>query len=277
MRREGIRRFHGSVQPGMPRPGVVRVVEVELARIDVTDAAQVLDAGERARAEAFLRPSDRDRYVASHIAFREIVAACLAAAPAEVEFARDCLHCGDPGHGKPRVAAPAAPGTAGALDVNLSHAGELAVVAVAVAPLRVGVDVERERPDLDWSEILGASCPDARTGLRRWTRAEAVLKAAGLGLVARPDVGDVANREGWYPASVPGTAEPWFVRDIPLRAGENYALAVSVDAEDIEVQVTTWPEIASSGQGSDNVGRRRAAAGGRDRDIWRGGAAPAVG
>jgi 4'-phosphopantetheinyl transferase len=258
----------------------VRVVEVELARIDVTDAAQVLDAGERARAEAFLRPADRDRYVASHVAFREIVAACLAAAPAEIEFVRDCLHCGDPGHGKPRVAAPAAPaapGAAGALDVSLSHAGELAVVALVAAPLRVGVDVEQERPDLDWSEILGAPCPDARTGVRRWTRAEAVLKAAGLGLVARPEVGDVADPEGWHPASVPGTAGPWFVRDIPVRAGDGYALAVSVDGGDVELQVTTWPDFVSSGQGSDNAGGRRAVAGSRDRDMWRGGAAPAVG
>jgi 4'-phosphopantetheinyl transferase len=219
----------------------VRVVEVELARVDVAEAAQVLDVGERARAEAFLRARDRERFVAAHVAFRCIVGSCLGVAPGDIEITRSCLHCGNPTHGKPRVSAPGAVG-AGALDVNLSHAGELAVVAIAAAPARIGVDVEQERPDLDWAEILGSPCPDARSGLRRWARAEAVAKAAGLGLVVRPEVGDVVDWDGWHRAYVPGTDGPWFVRDVPCAAGDGYAVAVSTDTPAMSVQLATWAE-----------------------------------
>lgn len=225
------------------RPGLMRVVEVELARVDVSGAAELFDADERTRAERFVRQADRDRYVAAHVAFRRIVGACLGVTPGEIVVVRRCLHCGDPVHGKPRVQLSAASGTAG-VDVSLSHAGGLAVVAVVAAPAQVGVDVEQARPDLDWSELLGSPCPDPRTGLRRWTRAEAVLKAAGLGLVVRPEIGGSVGRDGWRAASVPGSADPWFVRDVPCVAGEEYAVSVATDAPGVAVELETWPHPA---------------------------------
>jgi phosphopantetheinyl transferase len=82
----------------------------------------------------------------------------------------------------------------GGLDVSTSYAGTL--VAYAVALGRVGIDIERQRDDVDWRAIaplvLGPSelqalggLPEARireSVLQAWTRAEALGKLRGDGL-----------------------------------------------------------------------------------------------
>jgi hypothetical protein len=72
-------------------------------------------------------------------------------------------------HGKPRLADPA-----GRLRFNLSHSGELALVAVS-GEFEVGVDVERLRPKREESFY------------RDWACHEAHVKCLGIGLLsARP-------------------------------------------------------------------------------------------
>lgn len=72
-------------------------------------------------------------------------------------------------HEKPRLADPEE-----GLRFNLSHSGELALVAVS-GELEVGVDVERMRPKRD------------EAFYRDWARREAHVKCLGIGLLrARP-------------------------------------------------------------------------------------------
>ena len=115
--------------------------------------------------------------------------------------------------GKPRLALPA-----GAPDLrfNLSHSGELAVVAVATAR-EVGVDVEVVAPRRSLDALVEEVCsPDERLRLRTlgadarlhaflacWTRKEAWLKGVGTGLATDPAAVTV---------SLPGDGAPRLLR-----------------------------------------------------------------
>lgn len=105
-----------------------------------------LDGDERARARAFVREADRDRYRVAHVVLRRLLGAYLARDPEAVELVREpCPGCGGP-HGHPAVAdAP--------LHFSLSHSGELALFAFA--DTRVGIDVETE-PSPDVSAEVAA-------------------------------------------------------------------------------------------------------------------------
>lgn len=121
------------------------------------------------------------------------------------------------------------------LDFNVSHAGELVLVAVARGR-RVGVDVEEVSHRRDVIAIAdGALGPDAALELRRiatehraarftcwWVRIEALCKATGAGLtvpVAPPP---------------PGFA----VRDIAVHAG--YRAAVAFDGGRAVIRTHDW-------------------------------------
>ena len=84
-------------------------------------------------------------------------------------------------HGKPRLA-----GENGWLRFNLSHSGDVTLIAVA-RDVEVGVDVERIRPVIEMHAIarrwLGRDdIADEREFFRAWTRHEAMVKALGVGL-----------------------------------------------------------------------------------------------
>lgn len=174
--------------PDAPEPlpeGSVHVwrVELDLALRDWRAMARDLDPQERARAERFRFDEDRARFLGSHAALRRILALYEGCDPAEIRF------CVGP-HGRPELES-----SAGGLRFNLSHSGELALVAVARG-WQVGVDVERilPKPDLmqvarkffSPSEVQALESVDAGRRLRAlyacWTRKEAWLKAHGVGL-----------------------------------------------------------------------------------------------
>lgn len=106
---------------------------------------------------------------------------------------------------------------------------------------RVGVDVERIRPDIvdqaliaetlnpaEQAELVRAQCVEHQF-FHYWTRKEAVLKAVGVGLGFSPrmiDVSGAAGARDWLTVrSMPGG---WFVRSWSIRAG--FVAAVAVEA-----------------------------------------------
>jgi 4'-phosphopantetheinyl transferase len=248
------RNVEAYVGEGTLRADQVHAWYVDLTRAPTADDARCLDAGERERAARFRHDRHRTQYLASHCAFRHLVAGYLGCQPDEVQIARTCAHCGDAAHGKPAVAGP---GGDRRLEVNASHADGMGLVAVAWAPLVVGVDIERLRPGVDWAGVLrqvaADPAPDGdRTphsdieAFRHWTRVEAVTKAAGLGLAARPALDQTGAAEGWRPARIPGSAPTWQVRTLP--APEEYAAALAADRVPAAgVELFTW---AGSGQAS---------------------------
>jgi 4'-phosphopantetheinyl transferase len=144
-----------------------------------------LPAAERERAARLARPDGRRRWVAARWALRGVLARYLDQVPAEIE-----LRFGE--RGKPVLAEAGA-----AIGFNLSHSGELALVAVS-REREVGVDVQRvgSRPASFYVE---------------WTRREAVAKCHGVGLWAPLPDAPVAVR--------------------PLDVGPGFAAAVAVAGE----------------------------------------------
>jgi phosphopantetheinyl transferase len=106
------------------------------------------------------------------------------------QVTRLCPHCGSADHGRPRL-----PGR----HLSLAYADGL--VAIAVAPVPVGVDVER-------------------AGQQAWTRAEAVLKLTGQGV--RRDPASVRDDEAWTltleaPAGYAATVAAAVALEVSLR------------------------------------------------------------
>jgi 4'-phosphopantetheinyl transferase len=120
--------------------------------------AGALPAAERERAARLVRPEARRRWVGSRWALRRVLGHYLEREPADIELRL--------GHrGKPHLVDRDA-----ALRFNLSHSGELALIAV-VEGLEVGVDVQR----------LG---PRPAEFYADWTQREAIAKCHGVGLWA---------------------------------------------------------------------------------------------
>lgn len=199
--------------------GEVHLWHIDLAAGDAARAEARLVPAERARAARLRFARDRDRFVRARAAMRTLLGGYLGLAPCDVPLATGV-------HGKPFVE------SAGAPRFNLSHAGGRAVLAIGRCG-RIGVDLESCEGREGLRE-LAASCltPEEsralatlgegaweRAFLTAWTRKEAVLKAAGTGLLEDPSrlavgVGDarvrVVREDGEFAVeSVP--AAPGFI------------------------------------------------------------------
>ncbi|MER5963465.1 4'-phosphopantetheinyl transferase superfamily protein [Streptomyces sp. NPDC002057] len=189
--------------------------------------APLLDSAETARAGAFRRPADADRYVVGHVLLRLVLAERVGVRPDRLVFAREaCAGCGGP-HGKPWL-----PDHRDA-HFSLSHGGDRVLVAVASGP--VGVDVETVPADGVVRDVGSALHPreraelaalpvNARAGAfaRCWSRKEAALKATGVAL-ARGAV-DPYVGTGLAPAPVAGLR----LADVLLPDGHVGAVAHTV-------------------------------------------------
>ena len=136
----------------------------------------LLDSGEAARAARFATTDLRRRYVVSHGVLRVILSAFTGRAPEAIAIASGA-------RGKPF--------TPGGPHFSLSHADDVALVAVA-ARGPIGVDVEAIRPELRLAEFARDLVPAReveaieampsdrreRAWFQAWTRWEAIAKAA---------------------------------------------------------------------------------------------------
>ncbi len=177
---------------------------------------------ERERASRFLRRDDADRYLSAHGALRLVLAGYLERDPLALTF-------GTAEHGKPFL-------DGSPIEFNLSHSGDIALIAVATCP--VGVDVERLRPVLDLDDLAPRVCSPAEVAelaalaephrahafLAMWTRKEALAKAMGAGIGAILRDGSGAPRE------VRGAWTLMDVGDLP-----GYAACVAAEGSGFEL------------------------------------------
>jgi len=168
-------------------------VDLWLWRLDCPDAETEgfrthLTPDETDRADRFVRPRDRSRFITGRGRMREILAGYMSLAPADVRF-------GTVAREKPVLLDGPA--------FNLSHSDGWAALCVAPgfsdAALPLGIDIEAFRDvesDLanrvfsprECAALADLSQTARATGFfRGWTRKEAVIKALGLGLYAPLD------------------------------------------------------------------------------------------
>ena len=168
---------------------------LEGSTADLEQAAATLSDDEIERAQRYKFSRDRRRFVAARAFLRKTLGGYLAAPPSELEFAYGR-------YGKPELLASHNEAT---LEFNLSHSGELALLAVTT-DRRVGIDVERidEKTDVKAIALRFFSTAE-NTALDKipaedrdfsiycgWTRKEAFLKAIGCGLARPLDKFDVS-------------------------------------------------------------------------------------
>jgi 4'-phosphopantetheinyl transferase len=211
----------------------VWIVRLRPMGIDTSVSASPLSPDERRRARRFRFAADRSRYATTHSALRAILGAYLGVAPARV-----CIRT-DPA-GKPHLDARR---HRPPLHFSLSHAGELALIAVS--DREVGVDIEQQRAPSDADALVlryfSSSeraayfalprAERARAFMAAWTVKEAYLKACGAGLSRGLDSFSVAMRPD-EPAQLlavhdrPGEEARWRVERLAPARGYVAALAV---------------------------------------------------
>jgi 4'-phosphopantetheinyl transferase len=145
----------------------------------------ILSLDERERAGRFRKIRDAHRYIAARGSLRSLLAAYLTIEPDRLRFTYDTF-------GKPRVAGEE---TLTSMRFSVSHSGDLALFGFARGH-KIGVDVERIRPDIDVDDLATRYfSPNELKKLRSlpagqqreafysgWTRKEAYLKGRGEGL-----------------------------------------------------------------------------------------------
>jgi 4'-phosphopantetheinyl transferase len=201
------------------------------------DLKASLSAEEQERAERYLRKEVGRRFVVGRAALRRILGVCLKLSPSAIRIETDSL-------GKPRLAAD---GSESDMRFNLAHSGDLALVAVTRG-CEVGIDVEQFRSVERWQQIalnyfhpsedaaIAATEPFRRAEafLQCWTRKEAILKSAGVGLnqSLRSFAAGTADESGrWIELPENGAA-----------AGHRYWVRSFVPCADyIAAVATSWP------------------------------------
>ncbi|MBB4683788.1 4'-phosphopantetheinyl transferase family protein [Amycolatopsis jiangsuensis] len=210
----------------------VHVWRIALARVLAPGDAYGLLGGlsedELRRAAQFVVEEERIRFLASHVALRQVLACYTGAGPRAVGLTYD--------GGRPVLA-----GRTG-LEFSLSRSGGLALVAVA-SGVRVGVDVEEVRPvdhtglaerTLTVGEAAGVAGPE--TFFRYWACKEAALKADGTGLAGLPGPAFTLTGDD---VVFTGTDRPeWTIRE--LGAGPRHAAALAVQARPVTVRAFDW-------------------------------------
>jgi 4'-phosphopantetheinyl transferase len=185
----------------------VWAVPLDVSQRAYEDFVPTLASDERARANDFRFEAPKRRYVVARSALRRLLGQYLDEQPTAVELAADQNQ-------KPQLAGKHA---ATGLRFNVSHSGNLALIAVATG-CEVGIDVEQLREvghleqiarrffhPLETAAVLAA--PEATRSLaflRCWTGKESVLKALGTGIVGNLADFQVPirdDRHGWVKCS----------------------------------------------------------------------------
>ncbi len=231
-----------------PRDQAVHVWRVELdsAESRVRTLRELLSEDESLRADRFVFPHDRDRFIVARGALRVILGRYLGRRPEQLRFHYTAF-------GKPMLAdlPQAFP-----LQFNVSHSRGVALVGVRCGG-SIGVDVEYIRPDLAWEGLaeqvfteveramLRAYPTEARRTafFRAWTLKEAVIKAHGAGLSLPLDTFDVVLVAGQAPrllrlAGDPAGPARWSLHE--LSVGVGYAGALAVEGPIREVKRWSW-------------------------------------
>lgn len=201
------------------------------------DGERLLDDRERARADTYLRASDRQQYTFAHAVLRIVAGEVLDVAPAQLSWVPS-------GHGKPQLAPPWSE-----LHTSLSHSGDMIAVAVSTGR-SVGIDIQHLIPEMDTvgmsrrffapdeaKYVAAVDNPDARADrfAYLWSRKEAVVKAVGGRLWPNLRM-PVRN------ADVVSCIEPasfYRIADLPAPAGYRAAVALQ-DTEPFAVETVSF-------------------------------------
>jgi 4'-phosphopantetheinyl transferase len=206
--------------------------DLEPASEEIHDLRASLSPDELERASRFHFARDRQRFIASRGILRNILARYIGRSPETIRFFYGPF-------GKPSLAPE---GTANGLCFNLSHAGGLALYAVALNR-KVGVDLERIDPSFvgdgieekffsrnEIDELRSLAAGDRpRAFFNCWTRKEAYVKALGGGLQIPLQSFDVSLAPDKAPAFLSERESGWSLRGFTLPP--DYVAAIAAEGK----------------------------------------------
>lgn len=236
----------GDWQPP-PRNLVAAKHEVHVWRVALNDSRAAslrpkLSPDECARADRFHFARDRHRFIVARGSLRTILGAYLKKDPDQLGFSYSR-------YGKPALADE----TGGNyLNFNLSHANELALIAVT-RERGIGVDIEFIRPQFASEEIAERFFSDNEVAALRalpravqsqaffncWTRKEAYIKAIGEGMSMPLNQFHVSLEPGSAAALLGNLRDAqevsrWSLQE--LTPGPGYVAAVAVEGNDWQLR-----------------------------------------
>lgn len=179
---------------------------------------------EKIKADRFVYDRDRRRYIISHGFLRSVLSKYFNRAPREIQF-------GEGVHNKPFILADQGSN----LHFNLSHALDVAVVAVSDRP--VGIDIEYIDANFPFAEVISQFMSEKEKSdfLRLspsqqmkafyycWTRKEAYVKALGHGLSYPIRKITVPIKEesiqSWIDENQPNEPKQWHMNHLSYLSG----------------------------------------------------------
>lgn len=233
--------------PGTHQAPQAAALEIWWSRVDVghlpettrARLAATLDPERLARARRYRRAEDQDRALAAHSLLRRLLSAVTGTPPDRVELGSFCIACGEYGHGKPFLDTGERDRP---VEINLSHAGEIVIVALASPGTQVGVDVEQQGRSVDWNALRGSIFADQEWAatehradreyrrLLTWSRKEAAVKASGHGLsMPLREVVTTDGPAGTWSATMPAPVGRAAGADLDLAPDVAAAVAVLRD------------------------------------------------
>jgi len=212
--------------------------------VDLVPAQGTFSPEELARAEQMGSTRLRHRFLARRWMARSLLAGATGERPGGLAIEARCERCG-------RLH-PASPLAGERAEVWWSASSSAGLAAVALAPWRVGVDIEERRERPRWQRIARrfyseAECRavagSADRFLELWTLKEAYLKAIGIGLVGGLGSLECSGLGGPPEEWMESAAHPgWRFRRLDPAPGVVAALAVEGAPDRIELR--RWTQAA---------------------------------
>ena len=233
----------------MNKPGIVIWrIPLQFSGEELDACRDLLSEEERERAEKFRFDWLKRRYIVAHGHMRAILASYTGIPARELQFQITAF-------GKPFLDA-----TFG-VHFNLSHSGELAILAVGTNEM--GADVEFIRSLYDFesiasgffsareiSELQQYAAPERiRAFYRCWTRKEAFIKAIGKGLsipLSSFAMSLEEDRGELLEITPPEQVTDWTITALDL--GPDYVGAVAMRGEPRTVAIRDWGKVRGPAQ-----------------------------
>jgi 4'-phosphopantetheinyl transferase len=223
-------------------------IALDLPDGDIHELTAILSPDEIARANRFVYPNYRSYFIAGRAQMRLILSRYTHQYAGDLDFDYN-------EYGKPFLSSPT-----GNIQFNASHSQLLGLVAVTLNK-RIGVDIERVRTDIDYTQIAQQffapgeveRLMDLPLEMRLeafyacWTRKEAFIKARGMGLAIPLDQFEVSFTPDLPPQLVYSGSDliakhDWSLYE--LRPGTGYIAALAVQKQDWEILCWQWPLIS---------------------------------
>ena len=177
------------------------------------------------RYNRFYRTADKNRYIISRGAVRNILGKYLSQSPASLKF-------GEGKNKKPYLINPCD----GTLSFNISHSGDW--ILMTVAKTETGADTEYIDDHFDFSDIIGENFSNkeiayinTKNGSERfymlWTRKEALIKATGIGIIDCLDLLPSLDGNHTCDEKILQSAENWLVSSFKL--DEKHAASIAIN------------------------------------------------